>query len=188
MPNPINPLGPKVAIIALLACTASLANLDQGKIHSLYNEGQFEKVVAEINAFTGKNRTYSREDSIFIAKHFSVIYSANPSTREKGMYYMHQLLAKTPSADLVDMFVSSEIDRLFEKVQKEFQARHRASTLGSAPAESDPSPKAKNGKPALWKRKGFWLATGSGLVIAGAAVAAFVLFNQEEKDPVPEPI
>jgi len=25
-------------------------------------------------------------------------------------------------------------------------------------------------------------------VIAGAAVAAFVLFNQEEKDPVPEPI
>jgi hypothetical protein len=188
MRGPVNSFGPKAAIIVLLAWATSLANLDHGKIHSLYNDGQFEKVISEIHAFTTANPTYSREDSIFIAKHYSVVYSSNPSTREKGMYYMHQLLALTPSADLVDMFVGSEIDRLFEKVQKEFQARHRASTLEAAPPESAPPPKADNGKPALWKRKGFWLAAGTGLVIVGATVAALVLLNEEKKDPVPEPI
>jgi hypothetical protein len=97
--------------------------LNQQAIHVAYNEGDFDKVMKEIESFTKVNKTYSRADSIFISKHLAVVYTANPGTREKGKYYMYRLLEMMPSAELVDMFVSDEIDRIFEKVRKEFVAR-----------------------------------------------------------------
>jgi hypothetical protein len=99
--------------------------LDQKAVHNAYNEGDFEKVTNLIEAYGKAHKTYSRADSIFIAKHLAVVYSANPQTREKGKYYMYRLLEMLPSAELVDMFVSDEIDRIFEKVRKEFVARQK---------------------------------------------------------------
>ena len=61
-----------------------------------------------------------------IAKHLAGVYSAHPATREKGRYYMHRLLELVPSAKLVDMYVSEEIDRIFDKVREEFLARQRS--------------------------------------------------------------
>ena len=58
--------------------------LNQKDIHAAYNEGDFDKVTALIDGFTKANKTYGRADSIFIAKHLAVVYSANPQTREKG--------------------------------------------------------------------------------------------------------
>jgi hypothetical protein len=97
--------------------------LNQQAIHIAYNEGDFDKVTKEIETFTNANKTYSHNDSIFVAKHLAVVYSANPNTREKGKYFMYRLLEMMPSAELVDMFVSDEIDRIFEKVRKEYLAR-----------------------------------------------------------------
>ena len=99
--------------------------LNQKDIHAAYNEGDFDKVTALIDGFNKSNKTYSRADSIFIAKHLAVVYSANPQTREKGRYFMYRLLEMMPSAELVDMFVSDEIDRIFDKVRKEFIARQK---------------------------------------------------------------
>jgi hypothetical protein len=114
--------------------------LDQKRIHSDYNEGNFERVVSTLEGFMSRNKTYSLEDSIFIAKHLAVVYSANPETREKGKYYMFRLLAMVPSAKLIDMFVSDEIDRIFDKVREEFLARQKSfgvdSTQMSLPAKS----------------------------------------------------
>lgn len=100
--------------------------LDQKKIHAEYNEGSFERVTAALESFMARNKTYSLDDSIFIAKHLAVVYSANPQTREKGKYYMYRLLALLPSAKLVDMYVSDEIDRIFDKVREEFMTRQKA--------------------------------------------------------------
>jgi hypothetical protein len=88
-------------------------------IHSLYNDGDFEGVISGIKGFIRSNETYSRGDSIFIAKHLAVVYTAIPANRELGKYYMHQLLKLMPSAELVDMYVSDEIDRVFEKIRRE---------------------------------------------------------------------
>lgn len=174
--------------------------LRQQAIHIAYNEGDFDKVMAEIEAFTKANKTYSRTDSIFIAKHLAVVYTANPNTREKGKYYMYRLLEMVPSAELVDMFVSDEIDRIFDKVRKEFLARQSGfgvdSTQMSIPAKpagreetavaaAQPSPAqpttearpASTGTP-FYKKKGFWMMTGAG-VAATAAVVTFV-HSQEE--------
>jgi hypothetical protein len=122
---PAAPANPKTAEV-----------LNQKDIHAAYNEGDFDKVTALIDAFNRANKTCSRADSIFIAKHLAVVYSANPQSREKGKYYMYRLLEMMPSAELVDMFVSDEIDRIFDKVRREFVARQKAFGVDSAQISS----------------------------------------------------
>jgi hypothetical protein len=192
------------------ASAAPASTLDQKAVHNAYNEGDFEKVTNLIDAYNKANKTYSRADSIFIAKHLAVVYSANPQTREKGKYYMYRLLEMLPSAELVDMFVSDEIDRIFEKVRKEFVARQKgfgvdstqistpekASTGSAANAErasaqpaADPSgpsheylEASHSGNGSFWKRNGMWVAGGVGLAVA-ATVAYFVATSDDAPAP-----
>ncbi|MDQ3003091.1 MAG: hypothetical protein M3Y08_17740 [Fibrobacterota bacterium] len=124
-------------------------SLDQARTHDLYNNGDFDPVVTVIESFVQRNKTYSQSDSIFIAKHLAVVYSANPATREKGKYYMFRLLELLPSAKLVDMYVSDEVDRIFDKVREEFIVRQNAfgvdvsrSLPGRKGKAADPEPKA----------------------------------------------
>jgi hypothetical protein len=179
--------------------------LNQKDIHAAYNEGDFDRVTALIDGFNRANKTYSRADSIFIAKHLAVVYSANPQTREKGRYFMYRLLEMMPSAELVDMFVSDEIDRIFDKVRKEFLARQKgfgvdstqismpekaatgsAATASTKPAvstaPSGPSSEylsaSKEEKQPVWRKNGFWIAGGIGLVVAGTA--AYFIYTQDE--------
>ncbi len=176
--------------------------LNQKDIHAAYNEGDFDKVTALIDAFNKANKTYSRADSIFIAKHLAVVYSANPQSREKGRYFMYRLLEMMPSAELVDMFVSDEIDRIFDKVRKEFIARQKgfgvdstqismpekastgsaASTSTAQSGNAGPSNEylaaSKEDKQPYWKRNGFWIAGGLGLVVAGTA--AYFIYTQDQ--------
>jgi hypothetical protein len=171
------------------------AKLEQNRIHSVYNEGDFDRAVALIDSFTSANKVYDREDSIFIAKHLAVIYTANPATRELGKRYMFLLLDILPSAKIVDMFVSDEIDRVFDKVKEEFLARQRS--LGRAQTSQDESntyamdkmtvkqnapPKAM-AEPAV-KSAGsshpfYWVAGGVALV--GVAGAAYYFMSQDNK-------
>lgn len=179
--------------------------LNQKDIHTAYNEGDFDKVTALIDVFNKANKTYSRADSIFIAKHLAVVYSANPQSREKGRYFMYRLLEMMPSAELVDMFVSDEIDRIFDKVRKEFIARQKgfgvdstqistpdkastgsSATAGNAakpgPAPAGPSSEymaaSPSAKQPVWKKTGFWIAGGVGLAVAGTA--AYFIYTQDE--------
>jgi hypothetical protein len=101
-------------------------SLDQKSIHHIYSEGDFETVISRIDSFTATHKDYTLSDSIFIAKHLAVIYTANPATREKGKNYMFRLLNLMPSAKLVDMFVSDEIDHIFEKVREEYVVRQQS--------------------------------------------------------------
>ena len=177
--------------------------LDQKRIHALYNDGDFDAVVSALEAFVRRSGGYPRADSVFVAKHLAVVYSANPATREKGKYYMYQLLELLPSAKLVDMYVSDEIDRIFEKVREEFMNRQqsfgvRASEIrvpqrapatqpvpAPAPAsapKSDPS-KAASIKPESKSFIVYWIG-GATLVAAG--VVGYYLYNEsaQPKDDV----
>jgi hypothetical protein len=177
------------------SCAAT--TLDQKKIHSQYNEGDFEVVIKAIEGFRKANKTYSREDSLFIAKHLAVVYSANPESREKGRYYMYQLLELLPSAKLIDMYVSDEIDRIFDRVREEYLTRQhsfgvdtaqvRASQTAPATARPREEPTgAQPAKPAV-RRKGnpayYWAAGGAAVVAVG--VAAYFIFSAE---PAPDKV
>lgn len=111
---------------------AATKSLDQKAIHNAYNDGDFDKVISLIESYTKVNKTLSHSDSIFISKHLAVVYSANPKTREKGRYYMYRMLELMPTAELVDMFVSDEIDRIFEKVRREFLTRQKGFGVDSS--------------------------------------------------------
>ncbi len=178
--------------------------LNQKEIHAAYNEGDFDKVLLLIGDFNHANKACSRADSIFISKHLAVVYSANPQTREKGKYFMYRLLEMMPSAELVDMFVSDEIDRIFDKVRKEFVSKQRgfgvdssqisspekastgsaASSKQTAAAQSPSGSGARSVRPepdSFWKRNAFWIAGGTGVAIAG--VAAVLIYYSDSPPP-----
>src|SRR5687767_10985043 len=120
---------------------AGMAVLDRDAVSTAYNEGEFEQVVATLEAFIkSRKEGYSRADSIFVAKHLAVVYSANSDTREKGRHYMYRLLELVPSAELMDMYVSEEIERIFERVRKEFTHRHRRFADSPVAASENPRP------------------------------------------------
>lgn len=187
---------PKFSFGATAQSTSSSAagngsTLDQKAIHEKYNDGDFDAVILAIEKFRQGHASYSRTDSTFIAKHLAVVYSANPATREKGKYYMYQLLEMLPSAKLVDMYVSDEIDRIFEKVREEFVARqqsfgvdstqmnipHKAPvtpTLGQV-ARREPEQTSQSKATGSKSHTTYWMAGAAAGIAAAGVIVYFVL-------------
>jgi hypothetical protein len=133
--------------------------LDQKTVHEGYMNGDFESVLARIESFRKENPDYSRDDSLFIARHLAVVLAADPRTVEAGKYWMHRLLFLSPKADLSGMYASEAIERMFGEMKEEEEAR-----LGG------------NGR-----RKWLWIGAG-GTAVAGA-VAAWMLFSHAAESP-----
>jgi hypothetical protein len=156
--------------------------LDRLGVHAAYEDGEFEQVTGMIQEFTSKSKVYSHADSIFIAKHLAVVYSANPDTREKGKYYMYKMLELMPSAHLIDMYVSEEIDRIFEKIRMEFEIRQKSlgrSAVKEVKGESSTQPLQPESKPSKsYKKTIYWVAGGVGVA---ALVTGFLLLSRDEE-------
>jgi hypothetical protein len=114
-----------LALLAFAARDAAAAPrpLDRARLHGLYQDGEFEKVVRELAAYGKGACACSRDDSVFAEKYLAVVLAANPVTRELGRYHMHRLLDLSPRADLLDMYIGEEVDGVFEKVRKEHALR-----------------------------------------------------------------
>ena len=134
-----------IACLLLQPAVAATATIDHDAVHHAYNEGDFDAVLKLTDPFTNGKASYSCSDSAFVFKHLAVVYSANPKTREKGKYYMYRMLEMLPSAELVDMYVSDEVDRLFDKVRKDFKSRQKnfgVDTTQISLPEKEPAQKA----------------------------------------------
>ena len=164
--------------------------LEQGRIHDLYNNGDFEPVISVLQSFISRNKTYSLSDSVFIAKHLAVVYSANPDTREKGKYYMFRLLELLPSAKLVDMYVSDEVDRIFDKVREEYMTRQHAFGVDTSRVTLPVRPGSRPGiEPEGKSRLLMWscLAGGGVLLAAGGGYLWYQGQDDGAAAPSPEP-
>ncbi len=168
--------------------------LNQKAIHNLYNNGDFEPVIEVLERFQKNNFSYSFSDSVFIAKHLAVIYTASPETREKGRYYMMRLLEMVPSAKLVDMFVSDEIDRIFEKVREEFIARQHGFGLDGLTIQLPDRPKAGSQEneaskssadtgAVRWNRPRNWIIGGLTAAAVGTAAYLYFALSGNESEP-----
>jgi hypothetical protein len=160
-------------------------SLDQKKIHALYNNGDFEPVLQVLEAFMKHNKRYSHDDSVFIAKHLAVVYTSNPATREKGRYFMYRLLELLPSAKLVDMYVSEEVDRIFDKVREEFMVRQHGMGVDTSAIVLPPKPDhGKNPALASEGHGGKWilwsLLAGGGAALVGGY---FLYENVQAEEP-----
>jgi hypothetical protein len=171
------------AFLALLPLGVAAGGkpLNQLAVHYQYNDGDFPAVIAAIDEFTRAHKTYSRADSIFVAKHLAVVFTANPDTREKGKYYMYQMLDLIPSGDLVDMYVSDEIERIFSYVKKEYDVKNRERLQAAQANQANQEARAVKKTP-LWKNP--WIWGGTAVVAAGALTAAIAL--REDGKPRPE--
>ncbi len=174
---------------------AAAASIDQDAIHHAYNEGDFDAVLKLTDPFTNGKGTYTRQDSAFVFKHLAVVYSANPKTREKGKFYMYRLLEMLPSAELVDMYVSDEVDRLFDKVRKDFTSRQKNfgvdTTLISLPerqpgakpavsaAKPVPPPEAPKAETRKKRIDPVWYWVAGGGVVVSAGIAAVLLMQPD---------
>lgn len=192
-----------VGMIAVGNAHASQA-LNQDAVHKDYENGDFDAVIQKIDSFQKQNPTYFKSDSLFIAKHLSVVYAANPKSVEVGKYWMYQLLSLMPAADLAGMYVNEEIDRIFEKVRREFIARQvsfgidttrmvlpqrmdansatakdSASKPKSSPPVSVPPQKGKQvgDNRNAGRKKLFWIGAGGTALIA--AVTTYVAMSSE---------
>lgn len=167
--------------------------LNETKVHQAYEDGDFETMIAIIASFTRTHPVYSKADSICITKHLAVIYAANPATREKGKNYMFRLLDLMPSASILDMFVSDEIDHIFEKTREEYVMRQKR--LGRLPlthVESnqfarDPvtkgQPSTQNSVNARVSPKVYWFAGGAALVAATGTLIYVLASNTHATSP-----
>lgn len=168
-----------ISIMAVSSWSKPIQNsLDQKKVHEIYNEGDFEVVITILEDFMARNPAFSFSDSIFVAKHLAVVYCASASTREKGRYYIMRLLELVPTAKLIDMYVSEEVDRIFDKTKEEYFFSKKADGKNNGP-----SPES-NTHSTSFNRPRNWAIAGTAVAI-GAAGYFWYLSTQNKIAPTP---
>jgi hypothetical protein len=160
--------------------------LDTAKLHATYLDGDFEQAIRTMEAALKSKKPLSHGDSVFIFKHLGVMYAATPATREKGRYYMAQLIYVEPTAKILDMYASDMIYLIFRNVQEEFEHKYPQvakpapvvvdtvpkPVAAPAPAPA-PAPVARQSS----KSKTLYWVTGGAVVAAGTAGLLFVLLD-----------
>ena len=124
---------PKASAKAAASRTAATAPaaaakpvLDTARIHGRYLDGDFDQAIHALEGALKGRKPLSHADSIFIFKHLGVMYAASPATREKGRYYMLQLISIEPTARILDMYASDMIYLIFRNIQEEYGSHRRA--------------------------------------------------------------
>ncbi len=166
--------------------TGSRLILDTAHVHTVYLDGDFDQAIRILDGALKSRKSLTHGDSVFIFKHLGVIYAATPSTREKGRYYMLQLISIEPTAKILDMYASDMIYLIYRNVQEEFETKHGKSVplvaaVDTVPAPApiapqDTAPAPKTAKQAGGHNTLYWV-TGGTVVAAGAAGLLFILLD-----------
>lgn len=150
------------------------AALDTAGIRKLYLDGDFDEAIELLTASYKEKRFLNHNDSVFIFKHLGVMYAANYETREKGKYFMHQLLFIEPTAKIMDMYASDMIYMIFKNIQDEFISSRSKPEGVTVPTKEDKIGKSKNPNYAKY----VWMGVGA-VLVGGSAV--YLLLSDNPK-------
>jgi hypothetical protein len=173
------------------AAAAAKPVLDTARIHGQYLDGDFDQAIHTLDVALKGRKPLSHTDSVFAFKHLGVMYAATPATREKGRYYMLQLISIEPTARILDMYASDMIYLIYRNIQEEYEKKHGkvaiaepVDSAAAAPPAAEPEPvPAPVAAPAAPKRnRTLYWAAGGAAVAAGAAGLLFILLD----DPQPK--
>jgi hypothetical protein len=117
-------------------------SLDKPTLSKAYFEGEFWTVERALETFRISGYPMNRDDSVYVFKYLSVIYASDPSKRTKAESYMVQLIRMMPTIDLLDLYISDNIQSIFAQVKTAYQRLQQerlASLSGPAAAPSAPS-------------------------------------------------
>ncbi len=153
----------------------SNGTLDKASISNDYFEGDFQKVLPPLENYrTNFPQSATKEDSVFVFKYLSVIYCANPATKAKGESYMVALIRLMPAIELLDLYVSDNIQAIFKNVKTDYFAQqeyiHKHDQYGHAILPN----KSRN---VNGKSKFIWWACGGVSVAAVMATTAYFIFE-----------
>jgi hypothetical protein len=157
--------------------------LDKNAISKAYFEGDFHRILPPLEAWRSSRADKTREDSIFVYKYLSVIYAADSTTRIKAESYMVQLLKLMPTIELVDMYISDNIEAIFKDVQDKFlkqqQYVRNHDELGRPIGDSLPTHNQSQSEPLRSSRKAQWVWwTVGGVGLAAVATATYFVMNE----------
>jgi hypothetical protein len=172
-PPPAKPLPAKVV-------------MDTATLHSIYLDGDFDQAIKTMEgALKNKRTPLTHADSVFIFKHLGVMYAATPATREKGRYYMAQLIFIEPTAKILDMYASDMIYLIFRNVQEEFENKHpnvakpaavAVDTTTRPETAPEPVPAAPVARQRSPRKTAYWI-TGGAVVAVGAIGLVYILLD-----------
>lgn len=162
--------------------------LDKDAISHAYFEGEFNKVLPPLEMYRQSVPANStREDSIFVFKYLSVIYAAEPSTRARAESYMVQLLKLMPTIELIDLYISDNIQAIFKDVKKSFMEQQEYvrehDQFGRPIPDSSRTGDGKSSNGRKSSRKWVWWTLGGVGTAAVATTAYYTL--RDDGDPKP---
>ncbi len=119
--------------------------LDKKVVSQAYFEGEFWTVITALETFRKSGVKCTREDSVYTFKYLSVIYAADATTRNKAESYMYQLLKMMPTIDLLDLYISDNIESIFKKVKNDYDRieKIRPEGIAANPPQGPDSSKSR---------------------------------------------
>jgi hypothetical protein len=188
--QPMFKKNPLIMLLGLLILTPRVfasfgfnldGTLDKPALSKAYFESDFERITLPLETWRqGIADNKTRDDSIFVFKYLSVIYAANPATKEKSRSFMFQLLTLAPTIEILDMYASDEIEHMFRSVKREMKERNTYISTHDDLGKEKPKPatqdsvavKPKDSHSSAWA---WWVMGGAG--VAAVAVSYYVLFH-----------
>ena len=182
---------------AAAAVSPAAPTWDTTAIHAQYIDGDFEHAIGRIEAALQSKAVSTHEDSIFAFKHLGVMYAASETSRERGKYYMLQLLTIEPTARIMDMYASDMIYMIFRNIQEEFEITKsklaRAQRLvdgqsgnakpATAASSAPPGPAPKAGE-SHTARNAMIIGGGVALVVGAGVLASYMMQDEPEPETV----
>lgn len=176
-----------VALVLALAATNGFCgfgfkldgSLDKESISKSYFEGDFGRVLPPLEMYRQSfPATATREDSIFVFKYLSVIYAADSSTKAKAESYMVQLVKLMPTIELIDLYISDNIQAIFKNVKENYlkqQKYVREHDIYGHPNDPKTSskPTGQNVAVSSGSNNAIWWTAGG---LAAAAVAGGIIY------------
>ncbi|MEO6098263.1 MAG: hypothetical protein ABIW76_22375 [Fibrobacteria bacterium] len=153
--------------------------LDKNAISHAYFEGEFSQILPPLETFRQAYPNPTKDDQIFVYKYLSVIYAADPSTRKKAESYMVQLVKLMPTIELIDLYISDNIQAIFKDVKSNFlkqQQYVREHDVYGHPSGSAVDSTAIY-KPRKKSHPVFWWTLG-GLGVTAAAATTYILLSE----------
>jgi hypothetical protein len=191
----------KFVVAALLLIQLALGDLglksdgslDMPALEATYKEGELEAVKNALESYL-KNRgeKATRDERVFAYKYLGVIHAADPDSRTRAESFFNQLFQLTPHIELAGMFVSKNIQALFDEVKRDFERnteyKSRFDALGHPIASPEPATKGDSVKAAPQaeasssrpNRKWIWWTAGGFVAAAAAGTANFLAVDGDD--------
>ena len=155
--------------------------LDKKAISHAYFEGEFSRILPPLETFRQSYPNPSKDDQIFVYKYLSVIYAADSSTRKKAESYMVQLVKLMPTIELIDLYISDNIQAIFKDVKANFLQQQKY--VREHDVYGHPNSMDSTSTSAYKHRKKlhpvFWWTLG-GLGVTAAAATTYILLSESK--------